>query len=495
MIYYSTLSFLLGIVFQKYFNSDWSFFLFLFLILLSVSLLLFKQRQEFPKNFFIIGIFLIFGLFRMSFFDSSLDQNLYQNLNKEFSFNAEIVEERDERDTSNRYIVKPIDSKSLVLLVADRSSKFDYGDKVEVSGKISLPKNFTGDNGMEFDYISYLSKDKIHFIIYQPKIILLEKGSTLTGKLFSIKNRLINNISRVVPEPNSSLIAGLLFGAKQSLGPELLNKFKDVGLIHIVVLSGYNITIIAAGILSASSYFGKRNLGFVISVVFIILFAVMVGLGATVVRAIIMSAIAILARFLGRPQDALRALFIAGLFMLLWNPEILFSDPSFQLSFLATFGLILFTPFVSNFISNTRLNKFIPEKFAIREIVSSTFAVQIFLLPILIKISGQVSIISFLVNPILLPLVPIAMFFGFITSVSGIFSSFVSWPFGFLSFIVTEIIIRVVEFASHLHFSIFGVGILPNYLVLLCYLGFAFLFHYLNRKPQPGGAASGENYQ
>lgn len=482
MIYYSVISFLLGIVFQKYFNSDLFFFLFLVLILLSVSLLLLKQRKEFPKGFFIIGIFFIFGLVRMSLFDSSLDPNLYKNLNKEISFVAEVVEERDERDINVRLVVSPVDSKSLVLLVVDRASKFNYGDRIEVVGKLSLPKNFETENGTEFDYISYLSKDKIHFIVYQPKITLLEKGSTLTGKLFSIKNKLISNISRVVPEPNSSLIAGLLFGAKQSLGQELLDKFKDVGLIHIVVLSGYNITIIAAGIISIFSYFGKRNTGFVIGVIFIILFGIMVGLGATVIRAIIMSIIAILARFLGRPQDALRALFVAGLIMLFWNPIILFSDPSFQLSFLATLGLIIFTPFVSNFISNTKLNKFIPEKLGIREIVSSTFAVQIFLLPMLIKISGQVSIISFLVNPILLPLVPIAMLFGFVTSLLGLFSYFVSWSFGIISYFVTEIIIRVVEFSSSLYFSTFGIGILPNYIVLLTYFGFAFLFHRLNKN-------------
>lgn len=482
MIYYSVISFLVGIIFQKYFNSDSAFFLFLVLVLSLVFIFLLKQNKYLAKNFFIVGIFFIFGLFRMSLFDSSLDPNLYQNLDKEFSFRAEVVEERDERDTSVRLIVNPVDSKSLVLLVADRGNKFDYGDKVEVVGKLSLPKNFTGDNGTEFDYISYLSKDKIHFIIYQPEITLLENGSTLTGKLFNIKNKLISNISRVVPEPNSSLLAGLLFGTKQSLGSDLLEKFKDVGLIHIVVLSGYNITIIATAVFSTTSYFGKRNLGFFISTVFIILFGIMVGLGATVIRAIIMSMIAILARFLGRPQDALRALFIAGFAMLLWNPIILFNDPSFQLSFLATLGLILFTPFISGFISNTKLNKLIPESFGLREIVSSTLAVQIFLLPILIKFSGQVSIISFLVNPAVLPIVPVAMFLGFVTSILGIVSDILAWPFGVLSFLVTEIIIKIVGYASLIPFATLNIGILPNYIVLLGFFGFAFLFHWLNKN-------------
>lgn len=482
MIYYAVISFLVGIIFQKYFNSDLAFFLFIALILFVVFIFLLKQNRRFAKNFFVVSLFFVFGLIRMSFFDPSVDQNLLKNLDKQLSFNAEVVEERDERDNSNRYVVKPGDSKSLILLVSDRGNKFDYGDRVEVTGKLSLPKNFTADNGEEFDYISYLSKDKIHFIIYQPKITLVESSTKITGKLFAIKNNLITNISRVVPEPNASLLAGLLFGAKQSLGEELLDMFKDVGLIHIVVLSGYNITIIATALLSVASYLGKRNLGLLIGVVFIILFGVMVGLSATVVRAIIMSMIAILARYLGRPEDALRALFVAGFLMVLWNPIILFSDPSFQLSFLATLGLILFTPFVSKLIASTKLKNIFVEKFGIREIASSTFAVQVFLLPMLIKISGQVSIISFLVNPAVLPIVPVAMFLGFVTSIFGIVSDILAWPFGILSFLVTEIIIKVVEYASLVPFATLSVGILPNYVVLLGFFGFAFLFHWLNKN-------------
>ena len=72
----------------------------------------------------------------------------------------------------------------------------------------------------------------------------------------------------------------------------------------------------------------------------------MVGWGAAVVRAVIMSLISILALYLGRPSDALRWLFIAGLLMLAWNPLILFHDPSFQLSFMATLGLILFSEII-----------------------------------------------------------------------------------------------------------------------------------------------------
>ena len=150
--------------------------------------------------------------------------------------------------------------KSSMLLVADRFPEFKYGDKIKVFGKLDLPKNFESDNGTEFDYISYLSKDKIHFLIYRPEIKKLEGygGNKFVASLYSLKNILIKNISAVVPEPNSSLLDGVIFGTKQSLGQDLLDDFKKVGLIHIVVLSGYNITIIAVGIFWALSFLEKE---------------------------------------------------------------------------------------------------------------------------------------------------------------------------------------------------------------------------------------------
>jgi competence protein ComEC len=420
----------------------------------------------------------------MSFVDASPDPNLYKLIGQNISFEAVISEESDVRDASVRYIVKPDQSKSFVLLVSDRFPEYKYGDKISVSGKLDLPKNFTSDNGTEFDYISYLSKDKIDFLIYRPNIEKTEGygGNKIIASLYSLKNIFINKISAVVPEPNSSLLSGVIFGAKQSLGTELLDDFKKVGLIHIVVLSGYNITIIAVGIFYATSFLAKRNLSFILSVIFIILFATMVGWGATVIRAVIMALIAILARYLGRPSDALRWLFIAGLLMLLWNPLILFYDPSFQLSFMATLGLILFSPFVLSFISEHNFGKYITTKLGLREIISSTLAVQFFVLPLLIKMSGFVSLISFIVNPLILPLVPWAMAFGALTGALGIFSQILSWPVGIISYFISQIIISVTEFSASLPLATIQTGSVSLPLIFIWYLGYGVLFIKLKKN-------------
>jgi competence protein ComEC len=385
---------------------------------------------------------------------------------------------------------KNIPLKNLILLINDRFPEFRYGDQVKVTGQLDLPKNFESENGVEFDYVSYLAKDQIHFLLYRPTITKTgEAPNFILNKLYLFKKILIKNIERVVPEPNSALLAGIIFGTKQSLGQELLTDFQKVGLIHIVVLSGYNITIIAIGIFYLTNFFGKRNLGFILSIFFISLFVLMVGLSATVIRACIMSFLAILAKFLGRPNDGLRWLLIAGILMLIWNPIIIFADPSFQLSFLATLGLILFSQPIQIFFAKNRIGKWLPEKFGIREIVASTLAVQIFILPLLIKMSGFVSLISFLLNPIILPLVPTTMLLGILTSVLGllpIVGKILAWPFGTLAYFLTQLIIWLTESASQFAFATLTIGQLPIWIIFVWYGFYGVLFSKLkNNSPHP----------
>lgn len=493
MIYAAIVSFISGIVFEKIFSFGWSLSALIFLISLFIFFHLKKENDFNAKRCLIIGLALGLGILRMGFVDISPDAHLAESVGQKISFEATVSAEPDARDDSVRYTVSPADSGSKILLVADRFPGFDYGDRIKVSGELELPENFDlpageagSDSGTEFDYVNYLAKDKIHFMIYRPQIEKIgERDNKFFGALYSIKNIFIEKISDVVPEPNSSLLAGVIFGVKQSLGTELLDDFKKAGLIHIVVLSGYNITIIAAGVFYGLGYFGKRRLSFVASVLFISLFAFMVGLGATVVRACIMAFIALLARFLGRPADALRWLFIAALLMLAWNPLTLFYDPSFQLSFMATLGLIIFSQPVFNLITRSKISKFIPTKFALREIVSSTLAVQFFVLPLLIKMSGFVSLVSFLVNPLVLPLVPYAMGAGALTGAAGLLpfvGKILSWPFGAVSYLLSGYIINMTELAARLQFAILQTGATSFWVIVLWYGAYGFIWWKINRR-------------
>ena len=447
--------------------------------------IIFWFRQDFSGFMLYAAVFMAafgLGILRYDLRDSREGVKfLEEGIGGRVVLSGEVIEDPQRQDKFTRAVLETDGVK--ILLTLPHYPEVKYGDILEVSGKLREPENFG-----EFDWKVYLAKDNIYFEMFLPEVLSREEGGGwfLKRWLLASKHAYLDNLSKVLPEPHSAFLAGLTVGERSGFPAALEEAFRKVGVIHIVVLSGYNITIIAVGIFCLMAYFGKRNLSFLLSIIFISLFAVMVGLSATVVRACIMAFIAILARFLGRPADALRWLFIAAILMLLWNPLILFYDPSFQLSFMATLVLILFSPFILSFISKHKFGKYIPTKFGLREIISSTLAVQFFVLPLLIKMSGFVSIISFIVNPLVLPLVPWAMAFGAMTGALGIAPSFLgvalSWPLGVISYFITQIIISITEFSAGIPFATLQTGSISLWLIFVWYLGYGVLYFKIKNK-------------
>lgn len=296
------------------------------------------------------------------------------------------------------------DSRIRALVRVPTYPLFAYGDEVVVVGKLVKPKNFSGDQDQKvFDYRAYLAKDGIYYQMYYPKMVIVAhgQGNVIQDKLYAWKGWLLRNINRAIPEPEASLAAGITLGAKQSLGDEWLQKFRETGVAHIVVLSGYNIAIVLS-IVSRLVIILPSTARLVASMLGIILFAVMVGGGATVVRATLMALVVILVRMSGREHDALRALTLVAGLMVLVNPMILLHDVSFQLSFTATLAIITFVPILERYVS------FIVNP-TFREVVVTTVATQVFVLPLLLYHMGTVSLIGFIANILIVPVVPIAM--------------------------------------------------------------------------------------
>ena len=181
--------------------------------------------------------------------------------------------------------------------------------------------------------------------MFYPSVELIESGhgNIIKRGLFSFKRTFLEKVGKVIPDPQVSLLGGLVVGAKQSLGEKLQEDFRKTGIIHIVVLSGYNVTIVAEAIMRFFSFL-PFLFGISVGVIAIIFFAIMTGGSATIIRASLMAILVLLARATGRTQTITRALFIAGFLMLIHNPKILVFDSSFQLSFTATIALIYLAP-------------------------------------------------------------------------------------------------------------------------------------------------------
>ena len=157
------------------------------------------------------------------------------------------------------------------------------------------------------------------------------------------------------------------------------------------------------------------------------MFALIVGLSATVVRASVMACILLIAQAYGRTYDVLRALLFAGVVMIAINPFLLLYDIGFQFSFMATVGLILVAPQFESFVSDGF------SKLGFRDFFIATVATQIAVLPLLLYHIGEVSLIAVVVNVLVLPAVPFAMLTTFLAGVTALISEPIALLFAFLA--------------------------------------------------------------
>ena len=267
----------------------------------------------------------------------------------------------------------------------------------------------------------------------------------------------------VIPEPQAGLGEGLLLGVKQALGDELEDAFRTAGIIHIVVLSGYNIMLVVAFVMQLLSLFLKPKWRLLVGLIVIVGFAVMVGLSATVVRASLMAALLLIAGTIGRTYQIVRALFFAGAVMIAFNPYLLLYDIGFQFSFMATLGLILVTP-AFKLVSKKEL--FISK---VREYALATLATQIMVLPLLLYYMGEVSLIAVAVNVIVLPAVPLAMLGTFLSGLIALVSIPLALPTAFITNIILGFIVTVALWSAALPFAALSVPVFPVAGVFILY--------------------------
>lgn len=258
-----------------------------------------------------------------------------------------------------------------------------------------------------------------------------------------------------LPEPHASLMNGILLGRPLFVTDTFYNQLKAVGLIHIVVLSGMNITLLSAIVLHTTVPIIGRKLAMVLTSGIIVGFILFVGPEAPVVRAGIMGVLSLTGLVFGRKTITLYSLFLAALIMALFNREWLTSI-SFHLSFSATLGIILFGSSVKE--NDNISNASIPPKSLmkyIREELRISLSAQIFTAPIIFYYFRQISLIAPLANILIAWLIAPIMILGIIIIPLG----FLNWHLGFIaSWIVyplLSMIVLVVEGLSQIPYASF----------------------------------------
>lgn len=267
----------------------------------------------------------------------------------------------------------------------DHYPEVQYGDLITIEGVVDGSK---------------LGKAKL--------IKIDQKG----GGLYSLRKRLVSFYQSSLPEPHSSLVSGIVLGARSSLPADFWETLKSSGTAHVVVASGMNVTFVASFLMILLINIIDRKKAIVIALSGVWIYVVLSGFDAPLVRAAVMGSIAFGAQALGKLSTAVRALFLSAILMLIINP-LWVSDLGFTLSFIATLSLILFEPFIYKKISK------IPS--IIREDLATTISAQIGVAPILFITFGQFNILSPIPNALVLWTIPPIMIIGAIAGLVSVF--------------------------------------------------------------------------
>lgn len=341
-------------------------------------------------------------------------------------FIAKILELDNHTELKSRLLVRI--QKGQVNHERGRSA-IEYGDVFKINGAIKQPESFIGDTGRTFNYPAYLATDGIYGIINPTQITwIYNDGNIFIRTLYKWRTWFVDRLNEYFKGDEHGLLTGMLIGEKSRLSNELAEYFRVVGLSHIVVLSGYNITLVVSAIMYIAQWigFGYRGRRVIASIV-VPPFVIMTGAGASSVRAGAMSVIQLLLQVDTRIIRSYVVVLYTLVYMVVSSPMALVYSPSLHLSFLAFIGLIYIAPilrsvtWVKNIIKKC-------ESYAIAHMVSNliveTISVQIFVLPYIIYMSGTFSMISLLVNIIVVPLAPWIMLGGFIVVTVSIINSF-----------------------------------------------------------------------
>ncbi len=347
--------------------------------------------------------------------------------------------------------------------------RFYYGDMLDVSCKLTKPEQIE-----DFAYDKYLARYDMFAICDNATINKIGEGSgnSAMRTILKLKESVAERIRILWQEPHASFMAGLLYGYRGGLG-SLNDLFSATGVTHIVAISGYNISIVSAILMKICTYMLiPRKKAFWCIVVGIIGFLIFAGLSASVVRAGVMGIIVLLAGQMGRKSRVLNVLVLTATIMAISNPYILLYDAGFQLSFISTIGLIYLSPKIEKYFTK------VPEKFALRESVTSTFSAIIATLPLILFQFKRLSIVAPLVNVLILWLIPWIMAIGFF----AVILSYIFMPLGialsWIAYMAMEYIIRVVTFFAHIPFATFDFQI-PIYVMIV---GYAMLFIIMRKR-------------
>ena len=317
----------------------------------------------------------------------------------------------------------------------------------EIKGALRQP--FKAGNPSQFDYADYLKNFDTHNVFYANSndIKILENNNKFINKqiinLNKLRNRIIETHAKYLKSPATEILGGIVFGDDAVNPPEFIKtSFINSGLLHILAASGMNVAFIYG-----FWYFilNKLRVPYKITIVsgifMIILYSLMTGLGASVIRAAAMLIFILIGKLINRDTHSVALLSMVALIMLLYNPAYI-NNISFQLSFMVTFGLLVSYDLSSKF--SNRIAKWIISTISIPAIA------QIWVIPLQMFYFNTISLYSIFANILIAPVLAVVSFLGFLSSVLSIIKPISDFVCKYLDLIINPCINYIVMISDYI---------------------------------------------
>ncbi len=473
-----------GVLARSFFHFNTQAILWLGIISLLLIILFYfvlKEHHTYKLQFVSMMCVVLFsaslGILRLAAADSPAPAMFESHVGQKIALNAAIVDEPIRKETGVELIVQTEgqtaggEKQSAKIVISNKQDNgYRYGDVVQAEGLLEKPKNFLTDQGKEFDYVNYLKKDGILYVMKNPKISILSSGggNVLKRAMFAVKDKFNTAIGTAEPLPESTLMGGLVLGERAAFSQSLRQMFSDTGTIHIVTIGGYHVSLVARWIMDIFAFLPAR-FSILVGIISIFIYIFATGGAQTTIRAGIMASLSLFAGVTGRTYTAGRALVFVAVIMIIFNPFVLAFDVSFELSFLATIAIIFLSPKVEPYL------KWISWKW-LRDIASITVAMYMFALPFVLYKIGTLSLVALPANIAIVPFVAPTMIAGFATGFAGLFSPYLAWLPGKVAYVLLYYIWSIISFLSRLPFSAVSIPDFPIVAVIIIYAIFLWIF-------------------
>lgn len=399
-----------------------------FVLLLSVCLLCFvftppakEGKGEVPSVLRLCSLvlfFFVFGLFRYQ--QSEIPKNIptvRDRVGSLMRIEGDVISEPSIGAKSKQVTIghvsvvdAPVFGNVLVSIANDQP--IEYGDHFVFSCSMQIPRPFSGfayDRFLQAKGTLALCRFPHDLEIENP--LLSKEGAgggvtfSIVGSVLSFKHQIVLKMKELFPEPHASFLFGLVFGGNVGLDKDVQNDFAKTGTSHILAASGFNVSLFTFVFFGwIVQYFGRKR-GAIATAILLVMYVIMAGATAAVVRAAVFGSVLLVGSTIGRRASIVNTLLLTASLMLFYNPRWLLDDVGFQLSFVAFVAIIFVAPRLAAHL------EFVPEQLGIRDALAGSLSAIVLTLPIMLWQFGAISLVAPFANVFVLPLVPFLMFY------------------------------------------------------------------------------------